>query len=123
MNNPQNETFRRIVERLNDKERADLSDKLNEIFYKSQEQTDNRKLVDTHFESKWHKVENELPELGRRVIVVSLRPNGYRDMRIANLCEYRNEETGELDTIWTNPIMTEVITHWMPIPELPKENE
>jgi hypothetical protein len=68
----------------------------------------------------WRSVMDELPELGERVLVVSLRPNGYRDMRIANLCECRNEETGEATTLWTNPIMTETITHWMPIPEPPK---
>jgi hypothetical protein len=68
----------------------------------------------------WCYTEFELPEVGQRVMIVSQRPNGYRDIRIANLFECRNEETGETSLQWTNSIKNETVTHWMPTPQLPQ---
>jgi hypothetical protein len=70
---------------------------------------------------RWRSVNEILPELGQRVIITSRLPGGYIDVRIANLCEVRNEETGEVTMIWTSPINGETVTHWMMLPMLPDE--
>jgi hypothetical protein len=70
----------------------------------------------------WRSVEDELSEFGERVLIVSLLPSGYREMRVANLFQCRNEETGEETTSWTNPVENETVTHWMPLPQPPEED-
>jgi hypothetical protein len=70
----------------------------------------------------WCSVKDELPEFGERVLIVSLLPSGYREIRVANLFQCRNEETGEETTSWTNPVKNETVTHWMPLPEPPEED-
>lgn len=76
---------------------------------------------------EWISVEDRLPEIGREVIVY--RP--YKDVgkQITALCRYiRYEEA--TDYFWDNNYpgsgenihtMSARITHWMPLPDPPKE--
>lgn len=80
------------------------------------------KWADDCPKGNWHNAKDELPEFGERVLIVSLFPNGYGEMRVANLFQCHNEETGEEATSWTNPVKNETVTHWMPLPQPPEED-
>jgi hypothetical protein len=65
---------------------------------------------------KWIPVSERLPD--KDVRVLCYRPGQFYEMVVAKLDEYGWERWGKDHN--TNE---DVITHWMPLPELPKEGE
>jgi hypothetical protein len=94
--------------------------RINEAFLDGVEYAERILTNQAKEQNDWRSVKDELPEFGERVLIVSFFPSGHRDMRVANMFQCRNEETGEETTSWTNPVRNETITHWMPLPEPPK---
>ena len=68
---------------------------------------------------KWIKCSEKMPRSGKRVLVAS-----NVDWAIAH---YFKNEDGDID--WRvegadfTPYMSTIITHWQPLPELPKDKE
>jgi len=78
---------------------------------------DDTMLVDKDFYNKlkehynhfqWISVKDRLPEPNTRVLVYA-KQGSYMNLRIDHICNGR----------WFFSMM---VTHWMPLPELPKEN-
>jgi hypothetical protein len=77
----------------------------------------------------WISVKDRLPELGERVLVI----DKYGEIEIGNYSSFRNEqyytynptESKEENRGWENDWCCsqdiEDVTHWMPLPEPPKE--
>ena len=66
---------------------------------------------------EWISVEDELPEVGGYVVCIAKRNPFFRFMPMVA----RIEKNG-----WVNPMTEQYIsevTHWMPLPELPKEEK
>ena len=77
--------------------------------------------------AKWINVKDELPEIGKRVLVcgVAIENRDYRTCAISNRVKY--EIFGQPVERWRSPwdyFHAEYeITHWAELPELPKEDE
>ena len=69
--------------------------------------------TDNNVGSKWIPVSERLPEKHERVIVCDVRED---------FCDaWEFEGDGWFNGLWT--LETEEVTHWMPMPEPPKEDE
>jgi hypothetical protein len=66
----------------------------------------------------WRNVVNELPEAGKRVLIAIARGVTHT-IRISRLCEYNVTDPQSHKWLWSNTQSSDVVTHWMPLPEVP----
>lgn len=78
--------------------------------------TEAKLTMDKHIINPWHRVEDELPKYGQDVLAARLYgadSDGWAyEVIIAHVCEVRG----------TNYWNATNVTHWMPLPEPPKED-
>lgn len=68
--------------------------------------------------SKWISTQDRLPSPGQRVLACNIHSNN--QIMICRYHEVRNK-SGSGCTCWFFNNMS--VTHWMPLPEMPKEDE
>lgn len=64
--------------------------------------------------TRWYSVEEQLPEPNTRVI-------GFMAWKAITAVEYQHNNWYSIDHI--EPLPKEAVTHWMPLPEPPKEEQ
>jgi hypothetical protein len=69
----------------------------------------------------WISIKDEKPMLEEDVLVLQVWKSGYTKMAVTHLFEARNVETGEIEILWTDSLCDSRVTHWMPLPKLPKK--
>lgn len=73
---------------------------------------------------EWISVGERLPELDQDVLVYaygnSYNGSDYKGIFISNLTRYYDDKDNGIEWVY-NMTCGETVTHWMPLPELPKE--
>lgn len=70
----------------------------------------------------WISVEDELPEMRQRVLAIFNDGWGRPTVHITRRIYHDLENTENPEWHWTNTHSDKIVTHWMPIPELPQLN-
>lgn len=93
---------------------ADAIEELLGVIQRQKEMINMKVYLPLYIKPKWIPVTDRLPEQNTRVI-------GFMAWKGITVIEYQNGKWYSIDHL--QPLPNEAVTHWMPLPEPPKEEK